>query len=504
MQAEQFQLMPLNRVEGDLEIHYQLDAHATVIHARSVGTMYRGIENLLLGRSPLDALVITPRICGICTTAHLQAAAKALDMAFNAKVPDNGRRLRAITLLTELVQNDLRHSYMLFLPDLISEAYAHLPMYAEAQARYRPMQGSAVVPALQFSQKVLEIIAILGGQWPHSSFMVPGGVVTLPSATDIHQCRHTLNQFRIWYQQSVLGCDLERWLAVQSLDDLKKWLAEEKSHRQSELGFFLRWGKAIGLDRLGVGPRRWISYGGPDLPKKTQVQAIAGGDQLFAAGIYEDGRPMALNEAKITEDTTATHYKDSRFVRHPFEGRTVAEPGEADAERYSWAKAPRYDGLPAETGPLADLAVSGHPLVRQWLSRHGPSVLLRQMVRMVRTALVLPAMEHWLDEMGQSDGVYYHAHEPKANTQGYGLVTAPRGALGHWVRIEKGRIAQYQVVTPTGWNGSPCDRNGHFGPWETALLGTRVADVKRPIELEHIVRSFDPCLVCTVHAVTPR
>ena len=110
-------IIPLNRVEGDLEIQLEIEDDV-VRDARSVGTMYRGIENLMTGRGPMDSLVITPRICGICTTAHLNAAAKALDMAYNVQVPDNAQRLRNVTLLVEQLQNDIRHAVFLFMPDL--------------------------------------------------------------------------------------------------------------------------------------------------------------------------------------------------------------------------------------------------------------------------------------------------------------------------------------------------------------------------------------------------
>lgn len=115
-------IIPLNRVEGDLRIQVEIE-DGIVRDAYSVGTMYRGIENLMRGRAPMDSLVITPRICGICTTAHLNAAAKALDMAYSADVPDNGQRVRNITLMVEQLQNDIRHAVLLFMPDLIHPCY---------------------------------------------------------------------------------------------------------------------------------------------------------------------------------------------------------------------------------------------------------------------------------------------------------------------------------------------------------------------------------------------
>ena len=186
MDTKNVKILPLNRVEGDLEIHLELKKHF-VSEVRSVGTMFRGFENLLLGRAPLDGLVITPRICGICSTAHLKAAAKALDMVFKVNVPDDAIRVRNITLMAEQLQNDIRHSFMLFMPDFSKPVYRDHPLYDEAVRRYRPLKGETAVHTIRETKKLLEIIAILGGQWPHSSFMVPGGVVSVPSSNDINQ-----------------------------------------------------------------------------------------------------------------------------------------------------------------------------------------------------------------------------------------------------------------------------------------------------------------------------
>jgi len=188
-------------------------------------------------------------------------------------------------------------------------------------------------------------------------------------------------------------------------------------------------------------------------------------------------------------------------ARHPYEGRTVPLDSEDDSQKYSWAKAPRYDGRPAETGPLADMVISGKPLFVEQVEQRGANVLLRQLARLVRPAMILPAVDQWLAEMAESRSPFYQDYSKRITSQGYGLVTAPRGFLGHWLTIENGLIANYQVITPTAWNASPRDSHGVRGPWEEAIVGTRISNVQHPLEVEHVVRSFDPCLVCTVHAM---
>lgn len=492
-------ILPMNRVEGDIEIHFELDANHRVTEARSVGTLYRGVENLMTGRAPLDSLVITPRICGICTTAHLSAASKALDMAFSARVPDNARRLRNVTLLAEQVQNALRHFFLLFMPDCTGTHYQGHPMHGEALRRFQVLKGQSTIQVVQETKKIIEIIAILGGQWPHSSFMVPGGVVSVPGSNDIVQCRHILLTFRKWYERQVLGCPISRWQEVTSRKDLTTWLAESPLHQQSELGFFIQFALSAGLDSLGRGCDTFISCGGPELPAQTQVKGAMGGNTLLPSGFFSSEGVTPFDQQLITEDIACAFYHGT--TSHPFEGRTMPDLDDAGGRKYSWAKAPRYNGKPAETGPLADMLVAGSPIFVELNQAAGSSVFLRELARMVRPALLLPAMEQWLSEMGDCRSSFFQDYPISDATRGYGLVSASRGMLGHWVSIVDGKIANYQVITPTAWNASPTDAKGVHGPCEQAIIGVHVHDPDNPVEVEQVVRSFDPCLVCTVHAV---
>lgn len=493
-------IIPLNRVEGDLELHLEIEDNV-VRDARSVGTMYRGIENLMTGRGPMDSLVITPRICGICTTAHLNASAKALDMAYEAQVPDNAQRLRNVTLMVEKIQNDIRHAVLMFMPDMIHLRYANQPLHGEAFRRYAVLKGETTLQTVNETKRLLEIIAILGGQWPHSSFMVPGGVVSVPAASDIIHCRHILRNFRKWYEKRILGCSLEVLDGIHSWNELKLWLEDAQAHSTGDLGFFLRYGLELGLEKIGKAHDTFISCGGPDLPENTEVAAGEGRQQFTPAGFYDPQGLRDMNPQSISEDISFAFFKDDKPARHPFEGRTAPLDTDADEEKYSWAKAPRYDGKPAETGPLADMVISGHPLFVEQVKQRGANVLIRQLARWMRPAILLPAVDQWLAEIAECKSPFYEHNIKKITSQGYGLVTAPRGFLGHWLTIENGLISNYQVITPTAWNASPKDANGVRGPWEEAIVGTPVKDIHNPIEVEHIVRSFDPCLVCTVHAI---
>jgi hydrogenase large subunit len=503
MSKKTIRVLPLNRVEGDLELKLEIEDRV-VTDVQSIGTMYRGIENILVGRALMDGLVITPRICGICSTAHLAAAAKALDMLYGAQVPDNGLRVRNVSLMVEQLQNDLRHTFLIFMPDFTRNSYSSADWHAEAVKRYTPLKGRTFLQVVQETKKILEIIAILGGQWPHSTFMVPGGVVSIASAADIIQCRLLLDTFRSWYERRILGCKLERWQAVTSLTELDRWLAESDAHRQSDLGTFLHIVRASGSGDLGSGCGNFISSGSFDIPADTAVQPVNGSDTLFPAGFATGSQTAPFDQANISEEIGSSWLTGYNGGRHPFEGLTQPESPAAESDKYSWIKSVRYDGRPAETGPLADMINSGNPLFVDVVAQTGPNVFARQLARLVRPAVIMPALDTWLREIGESGAEFFREYRYEEEGQGYGLVQAHRGLLGHWVKASEGKITAYQVITPTAWNAAPMDSSGQKGPWEQAIIGTPVKDPAAPVEVEHVIRSFDPCLVCAVHCIEGR
>jgi hydrogenase large subunit len=492
----------MNRVEGDLEIEAEI-AGGLVADAWCSGTMFRGFEQILAGRGALDGLVITPRICGICGTAHLTAASRALDGAAGVEVPDNGLRLRNTALMIEHLQSDMRHAFLMFMADFAGPAYLQHPLHEEAVRRYTPFSGETTIETVHETKKVLEIVAIVGGQWPHSSYMVPGGVVSVPSESDLIQCFHLLARYRRWYEKRVLGCELERWDAIRSAADLDVWLEEKNEHRQSEVGFYLRFARQAGLDAIGKGHGNFLSYGALDLPRQTKVKPVIEGDmRLVPAGFARGAAIEAFDHEKITEHVAHSWFEDPGGARHPLDGSTSPYASGREGDKYSWAKAPRYDGAPAETGPLAEMIVARRPLFLDLLRKAGPTVLVRELARLTRPALLAPVVETWLREMSDDGDGFYNRPGEIVEGVGIGLTHAARGALGHWVKIQDRKIVHYQIITPTAWHASPRDDNGIRGVIEEALVGTPVKDASNPIEIGHVIRSFDPCLVCTVHSVS--
>ncbi|NOY82519.1 MAG: nickel-dependent hydrogenase large subunit [Kiritimatiellaeota bacterium] len=491
--------VPLNRVEGDLEIRVEIE-DGMVTDAWCSGTMFRGFERILVGRGALDGLVITPRICGICGTCHLTAASRALDMIADVTPPPNATRVRNVALMSEHIQSDVRQTFLMFAPDLANPAYEGCDLYPEIRRRYEPFKGETVLEVIRETKKVPEVIAILGGQWPHSSYMVPGGVVSLPTNGDITSCQFIIERYRRWYEKRILGCSLDRWRRIRTAADLDAWLEERDEHRQSDLGLLIRFSRTVGLTKIGRGHANFVSYGALDTPDERQP-AKPGSDGFFIpAGFVRGGVPHPFDQQRIAEHVAHSWFEDYDGGRHPAAGETTPYATGDEGRKYSWAKAPRFDGLPAETGPLAEKIVEGDPLFTDLLEQAGPNAFLRQLARAVRPVSLIPQIITWLSEIDVNEPFYATPGEIAAG-EGYGLTQAARGALGHWVRIVDGRIAHYQIITPTAWHASPRDSAGIRGPIEEALIGTPVRDADNPIELGHVIRSFDPCLVCTVHTV---
>ncbi|KAB0583826.1 nickel-dependent hydrogenase large subunit [Ideonella dechloratans] len=492
--------LDLNRVEGDLSVQVTLE-DGVVVAARTQGTMYRGFEQILLGRAPRDAMVITPRVCGICGTAHLYAGVLALEQIWSTPVPPNATRIRNLCLIAEGLQNDLRQTFLFFAPDLCHPRYAADPLHAPLMAAFEPFKGDVYRETLTQTRQVLQIVAHFGGQWPHSSYMLPGGVVTPADTRRLVACRSALLGLQRWYEQRILGGGLGAWLALDSAEAFETWLAQP-GPAAAALGLLTRFLRGQGLDMLGQGTPHMLAFG-----TWCEPEAWARGEprHTLPAGFLDgdSGQIQPLDPARITEHVRHSWFRPYEGGRHPFEGETVPDY-QPETDRYTWAKAPRYDGRVVQTGPLAELLIAGDPLIRDLWSRQGGGAWLRQFARVRHIGVALRHGLRMLDELGAHlDEPHFVPPAPgtEVDGDGAGLIMAARGALGHWVQVRDGVVHRYQIITPTGWNASPRDSLGQPGHWEASLVGLRVQDPEDPIEVGHLIRSHDPCLVCTVHFV---
>jgi hydrogenase large subunit len=282
----------------------------------------------------------------------------------------------------------------------------------------------------------------------------------------------------------------------------------------------------------------WLKYGAgvtnylavPDLPtdaKATQFDLPGGviwnGDLAGVKAIKSFDDPYFRDN--VTEAIDRSYYKGDKPL-HPFQGETVPAYQEWNADKkYSWVKAPRFDGKPMQVGPLSQVLVGyalGHERIRFWAgkvletagavagAKLSPAVLHsslgRHAARAIRTAVLADeALKHWkllVENIGKGDTKVFNAPVfPKGEVRGFGFHEAPRGVLSHWVVIKDGKIENYQAVVPSTWNAGPRDGKDQPGPYEASLVGNPIADPKLPLEALRTIHSFDPCLACAIHTV---
>lgn len=512
---KELNISPVGRVEGDLDVKVYME-DGVVTRAHTQAAMFRGFEQIMAGKDPQSGLIVTPRICGICGGSHLYCASSALDTVWKTTLTPNALLLRAIGQATETIQSIPRWFYAIFATDMANKKFANKPLYQEVVKRFAAYVGTSFQRGVVASGRPVEVYALFGGQWPHSSYMIPGGVMCAPTLKDITRAVSIMNQFRNdWLETVWLGCSIERYMQIKSWDDLMAWVEENESQRNSDLGLLIRAGLEFGLDKFGQGVGKFIAYGTylhKDLYNKPTVE----GRQkavISPGGFYDGQKFYDMDHLQITEDVKHSWYADVPRS-HPWnEPLPTPMPSKNLAEsdfngKYSWAKAPRFMGYAAEAGPLSRVIMNANPanlshqiqdpLFLDIMNKKGPSVFTRVLARMHEAPRLYHFINEWLSQVDLDAEFYIKPKE--IDGKGWGATEAARGALAHWIEIENGVIKNYQVMAPTTWNVGPNDDSGNPGPIEAALEGTEIEDPHDPVEVGMVARSFDSCLVCTVHA----
>lgn len=514
MATKSLNISPVGRVEGDLDVRVDME-DGQVVKAYTMASMFRGFEQIMKGKDPQSGLIVTPRICGICGGSHLYCASSALDTAWETTLTPNALLLRAIGQCSETIQSIPRWFYAIYATDMANKKFANKPLFDEVARRFSAFVGTSFEPGLAISAKPVEIYALFGGQWPHSSYMVPGGVMCAPTLKDITRATAILNEYRAnWLESQWLGCEVDKYLEIQTWDELMAWVDENESQRNSDLGLVIRAGLEFGLDKFGQGLGRYLAYGTylhKDMYNKPTIEG-RNAALICPSGFY-DGAYHEFNHLNIQEHVAHSWYTE-QAPAHPWD-EPIPTPVKSQTleetnfdGKYSWSKAPRYDGTNAEAGPLARVVMSGNPANQAHQIRHnlykniieekGPSVLVRVLARMHEAASYYKLCKEWLTQIDLG-GEFYIKPEEK-DGKGFGATEAARGALAHWIEIKDGLIENYQVIAPTTINVGPQDTDNNPGAIEAALVGTPVEDEHDPVEVGMVARSFDSCLVCTVHA----
>jgi hydrogenase large subunit len=475
-------IAPFNRVEGDLKIKVEIK-NGVLADAMVSGVMFRGFEKILKGRYPEDALVFTPRICGMCSISHSVASSNALKSVSEEFSPsENGRVARNICHAVENVASHISQFYLYCAPDFLNEKYKKLAVYSHLWDRLLPAKGSSFIKVLNERKRFFEILGLIAGKWPHTLALQPGGITKSLSSSDILRVRGVLEQFSSVAESVLLGMSMNDYLSIKSVAEFESSF----SQNESDLGLFFAFAGETGLTRMGKGEGRFISGGG---------YPLAENEFYFPSGSW-DGVFSALDTEEITESVRYSFFESPNSSSRP--AADISEPKWDKTGAYSWCKAPRYKEKVVEVGAIARQVISGDSLMTELFLKYGSTVFTRIFARLHETVKLLNEMRSWMEQL-EPNGNYYAKNVLRETASGYGITEAARGFLGHWISVDNGRIKNYQVITPTAWNASPRDEKGVPGAMEQALINTPIEDEQNPIEIEHIIRSYDPCLVCSVH-----
>ncbi|MCL1790987.1 MAG: nickel-dependent hydrogenase large subunit [Peptococcaceae bacterium] len=559
--AQRIVVDPVTRIEGHLRMEAILDG-TKITDAVSSGTIFRGLEIILKDRDPRDAWAFAQRICGVCTHTHALASIRSVEDALKIKIPKNANIIRNIMAAAQDVHDHTVHFYHLHGFDWIDVVSAlkadpaqtsaiassisnwHLNStnyFKDIQAKVQALVSSGqlgifangywghsayklpaevnllgvahYLEALNWQKEIVKIHAVFGGKNPHPNYVV-GGV----------PCSINLND------NSVINA--ERLGLVKSKIDEAKTFVEQVylPDIMAIAGFY--------KDQLwGKGVINYMSYG--DFPK-DDINDPAG--FIVPRGIVLDGDMSQVHDLDLKDKNQVQEFvshswfnygSDPESGLHPWEGKTVPsydgpKPpyNELDETKgYSWSKAPRWKGQPMEVGPLARCVVSyangnaqtqeavdealktldlGVEALHSTLGR----TLARALEAKQRVQLLSDLYDDLIDNIKSGDTSTFNKDKWDPETwpttaEGVGFCEAPRGSLGHWIRIQDKKIENYQAVVPTTWNGSPRDAKGLKGSYEVSVIDSPMANADAPLELLRTIHSYDPCIACATHLMDP-
>jgi len=549
---------PITRIEGHLRIEAEIQ-NGKIVNAYSSGTMVRGFELILKGRDPRDAWAFTERACGVCTTVHALASVRTVENALGIAVPPNAELVRNLMFCAQYMQDHVVHFYHLHALDWVDVVSAlkanpnetsriaqsistwpkSSPKYfADLQKRLTAFVNSGqlgifangywghpayklppeinligvahYLEALEWQKEIVKVHTIFGGKNPHPNYLVGGA----PCSVNIDEA-NAINSERLAYVGTLLK-EAKEFINQVYIPDLL-----------AVAPYYLDWAG------IGGGLPNYLAYG--DLPTNGYADVAK---FKFPRGVILNRNLNEVFEVDGSDPDQVQEfishswyeYSDGNDIgKHPWVGETKLnytgpkppyEHLNVD-EKYSWLKTPRWKGNPMEVGPLSRMLVayaSGNKDVQELVNGtlaqlNAPvtalfSTLGRTAARGLETILIaewgLEFYDQLLANIKNGDTRMFNKDkwEPEtwpSEAKGVGLSEAPRGALAHWIVIKDKLIDNYQLVVPSTWNASPRDPNGNMSSYESALIGTPVANAEQPLEILRTIHSFDPCIACAVH-----
>ncbi|GIU11073.1 MULTISPECIES: nickel-dependent hydrogenase large subunit [unclassified Shewanella] len=542
---------PITRIEGHLRVEVEVDENNVIQKAWSSSTLWRGIEVILKGRTPMDVGLIVQRICGVCTYSHYRCGTEAVENALGVKIPLNAKYLRSLMQTSLYMHDHIVHFYHLHgldWVDVVSALSADPALAAQEALKYTANPIAAGEGDLRAVQERVAGLVATGKLGPFANAYWGNGTYKFTPEQNLIALSHYLKALEVQriaaemlaifggkspHPQSIVVGGVTSVRDMLSPARLQEW----KQKHQIVQDFIIRAYKAdIVMAAAAFGAEPSV-LGGVNVKNflATEDFLLSDGQYMFNQGVIMNGdlgNVSDLDPDMIKEDATHAWYK-ADAPQHPYDGTTVPDytgfverdtvygklPTVDGDGKYTWVKSPRYNGEPVEVGPLASLLVSyarGNQVVvdsvNGLLEATGLPVealfttLGRTAARMLQTVIVaeegLKTFDAMLTNM-QSDEATYVKPEIDSSKEyiGHAMIEAPRGMLSHWIRIKGGLVENYQAVVPTTWNAGPVDAQGKMGPYEASLIGLKLEDPTKPLEVIRIIHSFDPCMACAVHVM---
>jgi hydrogenase large subunit len=546
---------PVTRIEGHLRVDVEVDG-GKVTKAWASGQMWRGVENILIGRDPRDAWAITQRICGVCTTVHAIASVRAVENALKMEIPVNAQYIRNLIILAHAIHDHIVHFYHLSALDWVDVTSALKADPGKAASLAESLSNWSGNSKAEFTKVKDRLSGFVGtgqlgiftnGYWGHPAMKLPPEVNLIATshylqALEVQRYANKIvavlgsksphiQNVAVGGVANALATDSQSVLTVERLLAVKEWIDKLNDFVKNVYlvdvavvgGFYPDW------TAIGRGITDYIAI--PDIPldgKGTKF-ALPGGH--IANGDLATFKEIKTHDDKyfidgVAESVKHSWYEGGKGPLHPYKGETKPQYTDfQDNGKYSWLKAPTFYGKPMQVGPLPRvmaMAAAGHKPTLDYATKaldlvsavaktkvglgalH--STIGRHAARAVACAVQVDELAtQWdllLANMAKGDLKTFNKPVfPKGEITGVGIHEAPRGLLSHWVVINDGKIKNYQCVVPTTWNAAPRNEKDEPGAYEACLVGTPIAVPDQPLEVLRTVHSFDPCLACAVHIV---
>ena len=551
MKTKKIVIDPITRIEGHLRAEIEVDDDGIVKEAYVSGQLFRGIETILKGRDPRDAGLLAGRICGVCTNSHFRAAVSSVEDAYALELPKNAEIIRDLISMALFIQDHVVHFYHLHSLDFVDVTSAlkadakltskeghkyHKKPFRNSPSHYEgvieklgnfvkagklgpfsngywghkdykltPEQNllmiSHYLEALKFQTNISKAVAIFGGKTPHPQSIVVGGVTSVADMLNPQR----LNDYLFIIKEA------KEFIDRAYLPDAKMLCIAYRQEIKAGIG------RANG---------NFMSVGGYAFSEENLLSKLETSQEelkLFCDGVIYDHdfeNIDSFDESKITEEVDRAWYREGEVFYTDLNEDGSLKTAKND-DKYSWIKAPRYDGKTMETGPLARVLISykkDNRLIKSFVDEFLEDTGLelidlstavgRNAARAIETAYVCEYIFKLLSRLIQNVKYYdtdtwvkFDFDSLKTEAKGRAFFEVPRGVLSHFVNIKDKKIENFSVIAPTTWNATPKNFDGKRGAYEEALVGLRIEDTSKPLEVLRVLHSFDPCLACAVHVI---